>query len=403
MEQGIDVERIGALSNGVDRLVVYAGTSVNAAGALENGVSTAFQSPAWLASWRRHVGAALDCTPVRAVAYKGSGAVMDLSLVLKPAFGIRVLAWQADELNDYCGPVAEPSLLASLSEADVRALLGSIAEAAGGADAIWLQKQVRSYGALPNPFVSASAIPYHIKSHAVAWTQSWMSHYAGSRSTKTRRRLKDKLRALQKRGELVIRLSESEAEARALVARGIEMKAAQLAKAGHWNPFESAAVQSHLIEYFGDRTNGETWVAVLELDGRPLAVSFGFRDAERWLLYQIAMEIGPLAQFSPGTHLLMFLLHASSKAGVQLFDLSIGDESYKLQWCNVTQELMSDVFPLTLRGAAVSPLIRLSDHIRLAIAARPALLQHAKRLMNRLRLLRGPRAGQKADDGRSHV
>jgi CelD/BcsL family acetyltransferase involved in cellulose biosynthesis len=398
MKTIVDVRLHDALTDHIDNIVVFKDASIAEAGSAKASVATPFQNAAWLASWQHHVGPTLQCTPLRAVACKDGAVVMDLSLVLKRAFGVRVLAWQADEINDYCGPVAAPSLLASLSEQSARVLLRLIAEAAGGVDAIRLQKQLQHYGALRNPFVGATAIPYHVDSHAVTWANSWTSHYAENRSAKTRRRINDKLRALQKRGRLSMRFSEHHAEARELVARGLEMKSVQLTKAGHWNPFAAEATRNHLIAYFGDHITDETWVAVLELDGQPLAISFGFRHAEGWLLYQIAMTDGPHSKFSPGTHLLLFLIDSSSKAGAHHFDLSIGNEMYKHDWCNVSRVLMSDVFAMTMRGSVVARYIRLTDHVRLAIATRPWMYVRAKRLLNTLKPRRAAPTSKETDD-----
>jgi hypothetical protein len=53
---------------------------------------------------------------------------------------------------------------------------------------------------------------------------------------------------------------------------------------------------------------------------------------------------------------------------------------------------MNDAFALTGRGALASALIRLGDRIRLAVAARPELHGHARRLKNRFHRYRSERA-----------
>lgn len=357
-------------------------------------ISTPFQRRAWMDSWQRWIGEPQGKTQIDVIGYRAGAAVLVLPLSLHSGRGIRHISWRADDLNDYCGPIADPEILQSLTQSEARTLVQQTAKAVGGADVAYLQKQPRRYGTVPNPFVSATSIKYHANVHATHLGTTWEAYYHSKRSAKTRRRLKEKLNALSKRGAITIRFSEDPAEAAGLIGKCLDMKNAQLRQRGHWNHLSSSGATAHVTNYFADHCREKTWVAALFLNGTPSAISFGFRDPEMWLLYQIAREDDAHSSLSPGTHLLMFIMRHCCEKGVKVFDFSLGDEAYKKDWCEETSALMTDIYPLSLRGSAASLGLRMEAHIHNFIVSRPVLHERARHFKNWLQMRKSPIAVQ---------
>ncbi len=67
-----------------------------------------------------------------------------------------------------------------------------------------------------------------------------------------------------------------------------------------------------------------------------------------------ALEADPdaAARFGPGVIQLMELMQHATENGHTVFDFTIGDESYKEQWCEVEVPLFDYVEPNTLAGWA---------------------------------------------------
>jgi CelD/BcsL family acetyltransferase involved in cellulose biosynthesis len=346
---------------------------------------TPFQRRDWIDGWQRHLGDPRGRKPVTVIGHRAGTPVLILPLHVYSQGGTRRIGWLADDLNDYCGPIAEPRVLQALSQIDVRRLLEQTAGAIGGADIVLLEKQPKFYGAMENPFAGFAAVGYHVKAHATHLGKGWDEYYSAKRSAKTRRRLKEKFKALSKLGRVETRFSNDPAEAADLVGQCLDMKARQLKRRGHWNPFSVDGAKAHLTSYFGIRCNEGTWVAGMFLDGLPIAISFGFRDSREWLLYQIAMDEGPQAAYSPGTHLLMTILKHCCERGVEVFDLALGDEAYKNDWCEETTTLTIGILPLSPRGTLASFGLRLAAGVRNFIASRPAMLAQARHARNWLK------------------
>ena len=76
---------------------------------------------------------------------------------------------------------------------------------------------------------------------------------------------------------------------------------------------------------------GTLWLGWLELDGRPLAVEYGFVGEDTVFAYQGGIDPAGL-EFSPGQMILMASLERAIAEGFRSFDFLRGDESYKPHW-----------------------------------------------------------------------
>ncbi len=352
-------------------------------------VGTPFQRLGWLKSWQEHIGAADGYLAVMVSCLRDGRPVLLMPLCLTQHRGLRKLSWMGQNLDDYCGPVGEAGALLSLTAHDVHSIFKQVGAALGGTDVVYLQKQKAWYGEVSNPFVTAASIPYHAASHRTLLQVSWDDYLAGKRSAKSRSRLRNKLAALSKAGKLDIRFAHDADEAARLVSTGLAMKAAQLAERGHHNPFATEEARRHLVNVFSHQCPESSWAVALFLDGTPLAISFGFKDDRSWLLYQIAMQSSAHDNLSPGAHLIMFIMKHCCELKVSEFDFSLGDEAYKLEWCETSERLYSSYIPLTLRGHFAAMASRLSAHSRNVVASNERLYEFGKTAKLKLNQLFG--------------
>jgi CelD/BcsL family acetyltransferase involved in cellulose biosynthesis len=349
-------------------------------GLMKADFSTPFQNRAWLQSWQEHVGKPSAVMPVMVIGRHAGKPNFAMPLSRQNYRGLRTLTWQGQTLDDYCGPVGSQHALQSLSETHVHSLFKLIATAVGGVDVVRLEKQRASYGACLNPFVSDSSIRYHVATHRTRLGSNWEEYLSSKRSAKSRSRMRSKFKSLCKMGKVSMRFSQNPQDAAKLVSLGLEMKSRQLSARGHPNPFASPLVQEHLVNSFAGQCPTETWVASLFLDEKPLAISYGFKNPQSWLLYQVAMENGEYDAFSPGSHLIMFIMQHCCEQNVQEFDFSLGDEAYKMDWCEISEPLFTSILPLTPKGTLASFGMRFAAFSRLSIASNSKIYDAAKNL-----------------------
>jgi hypothetical protein len=117
-----------------------------------------------------------------------------------------------------------------------------------------------------------------------------------------------------------------------------------------------------LVEELDPRS--ELRVAVLELDGRPIAYHFGFQLDGKYVWYKPNFDIN-LWEESPGEVLLRNLFLYAKTAGVREFDFTVGDESFKRRFSNRTnQNLTIHVYPPGPRGHAARRLFLVKEQLK---------------------------------------
>ena len=95
------------------------------------------------------------------------------------------------------------------------------------------------------------------------------------------------------------------------------------------------------------------WLRSLEIDGKIIAVLYGFLHQDRFFYYQIAHD--PLfRKQSPGTVLLYKVIEECCNSGVKEFNFLQGDEGYKWQWTKESRRLQNvTIYNRTLAGAVL--------------------------------------------------
>ena len=353
---------------------------------------TPFQTPAWLEAWQHAIGAPAGIVPVTAIGYSGGHAVFMLPLAVVRRFGASILTWHAYQQSDYTAPLVSKEHVKLFAELDGAAILRQIAQRAGGIDLIYMPKQPETIAGVANPFVLADAVSYHAGAHAINFAagESWEDFLKRRRSSKTRKRLKEKRSALDKLGTIAFRVAASAAEAAGIIRTCLDAKSEQLAKLGHWDPFSPPGVRDFLVSFFATNCGASTWAVALDVGGKPAATAFGFITGDTWLLYQMAMSGDVLSRHSPGTHLLMDLMQHCTKLGVARLDLALGDESYKAEWCDEDIRLMVSTQAFSVRGKLLRQLVLLRASLRQRMAADAKLYERAKWLKGLARKIRLP-------------
>jgi CelD/BcsL family acetyltransferase involved in cellulose biosynthesis len=101
----------------------------------------------------------------------------------------------------------------------------------------------------------------------------------------------------------------------------------------------------------------------------------------------MSMSQGPAAAFSPGNHLIMFILKQCCEQGVETFDFSIGDEPYKDHWCEIHTPMVSEAYAFTGLGRLDLLRHRTEHALKRGLARNPLLFRWGKRAEQHLKSL----------------
>ncbi len=302
-----------------------------------------------------------------------------LPLALSERHGLRRIGWLGQAESDYNAPLFDPDLIRALSEEDVRRLWRDAARLAGGADVVFARKQPAAIAGIENPFSAVACGPESDRAHLRNLVRPWPVVETELSSAKSRRRLREKHRALEKLGAVEIRAVSEPGEIRLCAEKLMDWKSEQLDQSGATNPFADAAYRRF---FHSICARGVAGLHGVFIDAAPVAVTCLLADANGWTLYQTGFDRA-YSRHSPGRILNLALLKRASEAGARFFDFGYGDEDYKRSMCNRSLDLTYSIIALSPRGAVAALALRAAMATRRAVKKNPRLRRVAF-FLNRL-------------------
>lgn len=322
---------------------------------------TAFQTYEWLSAWQRQIGARNDVIPCVVLARDASGAVLCiLPLATRPAGFVRELTWLGTELCDYNAPLLAPDFSARVDAAEFAALWRRALDLLQQQprlrfDMIRLEKMPEAIRGQPNPMLFLPATPHPSGCYATALAQSWEAFYAAKRSPSTRRRDRTKRNRLAEFGEIKFETPATPAGALAALAALVEQKSAFFAQRGIPNLF----ARPGYLEFFRDlassaQSAGLVHVSELKVGPQIVAANFGLTFGGRYYYVLSSYTDGELARLGPGAIHLHELMRYAIEHHFTMFDFTVGDERYKLDWCDGGRPLYDHVSVTSWRGGLIA-------------------------------------------------
>ncbi|MEQ8326632.1 MAG: GNAT family N-acetyltransferase [Parvibaculum sp.] len=320
------------------------------------GDGTPFQTFAWLSAWQRHIGTKQGVTPAIVVGWDSQGG----ALFIFP-FGVERglicnrLVWLGGEISDYHGPLLAQDFARHVSPAQFGTLWDDIRDLLPTHHMVSLGRMPERVGAQANPFMSLGGMRRHPSSaHMTMLKEDWASYYGEKRSSGSKKRDKQKRRKTEELGAVEF-VSPSTAEAKlATLEALIAQKSVAFQRMGVTNFFEKPGYLDFYRSLAADpEAEGLLHLSHLDVGGIVAAASCGVSFGGRYY-YVLASydEKAEAARFGPGVIQLMELMQHATENGHTVFDFTIGDESYKEQWCEVEVPLFDYVEPNTLAGWA---------------------------------------------------
>jgi CelD/BcsL family acetyltransferase involved in cellulose biosynthesis len=207
-------------------------------------------------------------------------------------------------------------------------------------DCIELEKMPEWIGTQPNPFMHLAVAPNRSSAHLAHLGADWEEFYRARRSAATRRRDRSKLRHMSQFGDVRFVTATDSADACRTLEILMEQKGRALARKGIGDIF---APPGHREFFLDLATNPATshlvHISRVEIGATCAAANFGIVLGDRYYHVLASYVDGAVAHYGPGALHLRELLAYAINRGLKLFDFTIGDESYKLDWCDTVLKL----------------------------------------------------------------
>ncbi|MDD7910974.1 GNAT family N-acetyltransferase [Pseudovibrio exalbescens] len=339
-----------------------------------------FQESGWMAAWCELTASHHHAPLLFVMVHDGPELLGMVPLHERRFAGHKVLAWQGDDVNDYCAPLVAPRLFEAMTAQDWEQVLQRVASHVGGVHGVLLRSQPAVLGGRTNPFAQLGSHQQTGIAHHLAVEWPWPRFYAGLRGKNTRRRLAQKHRKLKTNGPVHLRGLRRACDRAAAVALMLRWKADQLDERGSRNPFRTACgAPTKLTEHLQAAVNqpealGSMRVYGLFVGEQMIAGFLCFAENKRLSVLINAFNKDAYREHSPGQLLLIQTMELAARAGITHYDLMRGDEAYKREWARDHTILIDSMLPITLRGQGLALLHKVTQRAKRAALKRPRVM-----------------------------
>jgi len=319
---------------------------------------TVFQTFGWLATWQEHVGRRSGVRPAIVIGRNAASEILFIfPLAITSSGFARQLTWLGSDLCDYNAPLLAGNGAAGFSPEHFAAVWEEITQCLRrdprmSYDSVRLEKMPATLGSQPNPMLALGVTRNATGAYRTPLGESWDAFYAAKRSATTRRRDRTKRKRLGEFGEIRLDAPSSRAGALEILETLMSQKSRFFARLGLPNLF---ARPGH-SEFYRALATGEAaqdvvHVSALHVGPRIAAANLGlcFRGTYYHLLS--SYSDGEDSRYGPGAVHLHELMRYAIERGCRTFDFTIGDEPYKLDWCEAAEKVYNHISVVTFRGA----------------------------------------------------
>lgn len=337
------------------------------------------QSPEWVCGWARH------CNPdVVVLASTGNGR-MALALEVVREGPNRIARFPGGSHANGNFPAIDQRQPAALTPSDRKKLAEALRRVRADVDVILLERQVPKLGELQNPLASLRSWDSPNIALAADLSQGFDSLLNRGNAKKRRKKHRYQVRKFEAAGGYRRFQAVDRSEVERLLNAFFEMKALRFARSGIKDVFAEADVKDFFLDLYVSAAakNSEPDFVLygLEVGGKIRAVTGCSRIRSGLICDFGAFSEDELSPHSPGEFLFYENIREASKEGLAIYDLGVGDENYKRDWCDIETTQFDVAIPLTARG-------RLSIGIRKATSAAKRQIkanQFAWEIVKRLR------------------
>lgn len=335
----------------------------------ENSEFSPFQSFQWLSIWHDTVGT-IDKIKIQILFLKDSKGVTVavLPLCIKKICGLRFLIFLGSYSNDYNAPLFSKT---DLSESYMDLNWSYFMEDFPEVDVVHFDKIPRYIHEHDNPLlniIGSRLMKYRMSAFSFMIDQTWPSFYQKKFNPKSRQTDRRKMRKIKELGEVTFKVFDEPYDVENCIHTLIDWKTEQYSSMNAPDIFKVDGIKEFYIRVAKEMLlTGKSNLSALYLNQKMIAAHVGLIHEKRF--YYLIPAYNPLlSEYSPGKFLLQEIVKWCSDHGIQVFDLTIGNEPYKYQWADQEMELFEYLEGMTTKGkllrAAIISLRKTKDYMK---------------------------------------
>ena len=353
---------------------------------------TPFQTTSWLYQWYAHIGRLEKVKPFVVVASDAWGILFILPFQIETGV-LRKLSWLGNDLNDFNGPILANDCAARASGFSMRDVWRQLLKMVNAQenlqhDYVRLENMPQLICGLANPMMALGVSLAASNAYRTPMLGGWEAFYNSKRDGKNRYKDRASRKKLEAIGEVALICPEDSTGIRDVIDTLVKQKSARfrqkgisnfLSKPGHVDFFRAIAEEERGLVFVSQLNVGQTVAST--------GLGLTFRGSYYYILNSFAL--GETDRFGSGKAHMRALMKLFCEKGFDAFDFSVGDEPYKLEWCEGKHPIYDHLDASTMQGRAALAYLSAYQSTKRYIKQTPLL-------WNAYRNLRGAFAQAKA-------
>ncbi len=345
-----------------------------------NYLATPYQRFDLLNAWQRHVGPHENYTQFIVVARDREGdPLLLLPFATRRENGANIARFLGGKHPTFNMGLWRRDFADSAVKDDLDIILSTIV--ANGVDVLALTQQPRRWGNVANPFL---VYPSQLSPNDCPL----MKLKPGGKpedniSSGFRRRLRGKERKLQTLPGFRYHLASSDEDIVRLLDVFFKIKPLRMATQNLPNVFAEPGAEDFIRAACLAKTPGgdrAITIHALECDEETIAIFAGADGLDRFSMMFNTYTLSENAKQSPGVVLVRDIIDYYAARNYEAFDLGIGSDDYKRQFCKDDEPIFDSFIALTSRGKFAALGMSSLTHAKRMVKQNPALMQMAQRL-----------------------
>jgi len=315
-----------------------------------------YQSYDWFENWVNNFrNQANDITCVVVVSYNNK-ILFILPLEIIKKFNLKILQWIGGKHSDYHAPILSKNF--NLSKDDFIDLWKKIKLKIPDFDLVYFIKQPKTVDKLNNPFVLFFNNYTDSKTYNIILPKKWNEYNQSILKKKFRSQNIRSKKLLKKLGNLKFKILKDKSEKFEIIKKLLIQKNLKLKSLGAAELLENEDLNFY-TSFENDKLDTiSTHISYLKLNEKIIAIHWGILYKKRFYYLLPSMGEKNLNKYSPGRLLLSLLIRWSISKKVEIFDFTLGDESYKKSWTNNESQLFNYLYLNNFKGIFLYVLIK---------------------------------------------
>jgi CelD/BcsL family acetyltransferase involved in cellulose biosynthesis len=328
---------------------------------IADGCASAYQSFGFQSAWAKQ-SQDVDGSRCVAVVLRDAGGTVGtiLPLCIQQMGPLSVGRMLGGKHVNFNMPIAQPGFLPS-DRSELMRLMREIGHAVG-ADVLAFANQPNQWNGRTHAFAPLGGQPSPSFAYKLSLHADCESIIKSRMSNEAQHKLRRKLNRLTEMGTLSHFSATTAMEADRILEAFFIQKSARMLAMGLVDPFAEPGIKAFLRQACTEGlADGQQAIRLfgLRLDDRLIATYGAAVDDTRFSgMFTSFDGSEDVFRWSPGEHMLLWLIQEHCRLGLGCFDLGIGEARYKAQFCDEEEPLFDLHLPVTIKGRLLTTVMR---------------------------------------------